>query len=386
MKKFIELSKKEFKKIENELPGSSFYQTTNWAELKELTGWNSCCLGIQENNKIIAATLILYKSMFLGKKMFYAPRGYLMDFNDIELLDFFTNELKKYIKNNNGILLKIDPMVEYQHHDKYGDVIDDNFSKNDLYSYLCDLGYKHRGFTIGYSSELQFRWTFCLNIDRTKEEILKTMDQRCRRCIRKYEKYPLKTVDVDNNNIDDFKAIMEHTAIRQNHFDRSKEYYLNLLNSFGDRIKMIIIYLDRDKFLREFKGDKLYDRVKGETVKMIPISAGVFIFDNDRTNYVYGGTYSHYMPLMAQYKLQMDMIYLSMDKGIKLYDFGGISGNFVHGTPDYGVYEFKRGFGGYVVEYIGEYDLIINKFLYYLYNIGYNLYRNLKKLKSKFRK
>lgn len=386
MKKFVELSKKEFESIENSLPGGSFYQTSTWAKIKELTGWSSNYVGIKEDNEIIAATLLLDKSIFLGKKMFYAPRGYLMDFDDRELLKFFTCELSKYVKHRNGILLKVDPLIEYQHHDKNGDVIEDDFNNNDLYSYLCGLGYRHKGFTIGYSSELQFRWTFCLDIGRSKEDIFKTMDQRCRRCIRKYERYPLETVDVNNSNINDFKAIMEHTAIRQNHFDRSKDYYLNLLNHFGDRVKMIVIYLDRDKFLKEFKNDKLYNRVESEEKKMIPISAGVFIFDSDRANYVYGGTYSYYMPLMAQYKLQMDMIYLAREKNIKLYDFGGISGNFIPGTSEYGVYEFKRGFGGYVVEYIGEYDLVINKFIYILYNFCYNLYRNIKKLKSKFRR
>jgi lipid II:glycine glycyltransferase (peptidoglycan interpeptide bridge formation enzyme) len=196
----------------------------------------------------------------------------------------------------------------------------------------------------------------------------------------------LVTVDVNDDNIDDFKAIMEHTAVRQNHFDRSKEYYLSLKKNLGDRVKMIIIYLDRDKYLADNSGDKLYDKIKEEDRKMIPLSAGVFIFDNDRANYVYGGTYSYYMPLMAQYKLQMDMIYFAMEKKIKLYDFGGISGNFKEGSPDYGVYEFKRGFGGYVVEYIGEFDLVVDRLFYNLYNVSYGVYRNLKKVMAKFKK
>lgn len=386
MKKFIELTEEEFLKIENNLPGDSFYQTVDWANLKKTTGWESCYVGIKDDKKIVAASLLLSKTMFFGRKMFYAPRGYLMDFNDNDLLELFTIETKKYVKKKKGILVKIDPLVEYRHHDKNGNVVDDGFDNKKLYDYLLKLGYKHKGFMVGYSSELQFRWSYCLDIDRDKEDIFKEMDQRCRRCIRKYEKYPLEMVDVDSKNIDDFKDIMEHTAIRQNHFDRSKDYYMCLKDNLGDRVKMVIIYLDKKKYLNDFKEDKLYDRIKEVDRDMIPISAGVFIFDKDRANYVYGGTYSYYMSLMAQYKLQMDMIYLAKDKKIKLYDFGGISGNFKPGTPDYGVYEFKRGFGGYVVEYIGEYDLVVNKFLYNLYNIGYGLYRNLKKIKSKFKK
>ena len=92
------------------------------------------------------------------------------------------------------------------------------------------------------------------------------------------------------------------------------------------------------------------------------------------------------MPIMAQYKLQMDMINEAIKRKIKVYDFGGISGNFTPGTENYGVYEFKRGFGGYVVEYIGEFDLTLSKLGYGIYNIGYGLYRKIKHLMAKIKK
>ena len=116
---------------------------------------------------------------------------------------------------------------------------------------------------------------------------------------------------------------------------------------------------------------------------MIPISAGLFNFDKDRLNYVYGGTYSHYMPLMAQYKMQMDMINIAKKNKLPIYDFGGISGNFDEKSPNYGVYAFKKGYGGKVVEYIGEFDLVINKPIYTIYNEVYSKYREIKKIKSK---
>ena len=92
------------------------------------------------------------------------------------------------------------------------------------------------------------------------------------------------------------------------------------------------------------------------------------------------------MPLMAQYMLQMEMINLSIKRKIPLYDFGGISGDFTPGTENYGVYEFKRGFGGYVIEYIGEFDLVLNSFGYDIYYGGYNLYRGFKHFIAKFKK
>ena len=83
---------------------------------------------------------------------------------------------------------------------------------------------------------------------------------------------------------------------------------------------------------------------------------------------------------MAQYKLQFDMIKYAKDKKLPFYDFGGISGNFVLGSKDYGVYEFKRGFGGNVIEYIGEFDFVVNRLFYSIYYVAFNIYRNLKKI------
>ena len=146
---------------------------------------------------------------------------------------------------------------------------------------------------------------------------------------------------------------------------------------------MVVAYLDKEKFLENFQDNKLYEKIKGEKEMLIPLSAGVFIFDKDRANYVYGGTYSYYMPLMAQYKVQVEMIKYARSLNIPIYDFGGISGIFIPDTENYGVYEFKKGFGGYVVEYIGEFDLIINKFYYNMFQIAYKTYRFIKKIRSK---
>ena len=289
------------------------------------------------------------------------------------------------MKKKNGVVFKIDPLVEYQKHDKDGQVIGKN-NNDKIVNDLRNLGFKHHGFSVGYTDELQFRWSYGLNIDISMDELYKNMDQRCRRCIRKYEKYPLEIVSVNDDNINDFKGIMEHTAKRQNHFDRSTEYYMNLKTYFGDRSKLVIIYLDRDKFISNFKDDKLFEIVKNNDRKKIPVSAGVFIFDKSRANYVYGGTYRDYMPLMAQYKLQMEMISLAKEKTIPLYDFGGISGDFTPGTENYGVYEFKRGFGGYVIEYIGEFDFVLNKFGYNMYYGGYGIYRGFKHFLAKLKK
>lgn len=382
---FVELTDKQFKHLQDKFLNSNYCQTTSWGHLKEITGWQSHYVGVMKNNQVICLALLISKCILGRKKIFYAPRGFLADYNNYEILEFFTKEVKKYIKKHNGIVLKIDPFIEYCERNKDGRIISKK-NKSDLVNFLKQLGYHHNGFTIGYTKEIQYRWSFYLKINKPISDIMLDMDKRCRRSLKKAQNYPLITKEVNNQNIEDFKKIMEHTCKRHNCFDRTIAYYKKIKETFNDKALLLIVYLDKEKYLANFKDDKLYANIRNRTEKLIPLSAGVFIYDKYYMHYVYGGTYKEYMPFMAQYKLQFDMIKYAKDKKLPIYDFGGISGNFVLGSKDYGVYEFKRGFGGNVIEYIGEFDFVVNRLFYSIYYISFNIYRNLKKILAILRK
>ena len=64
--------------------------------------------------------------------------------------------------------------------------------------------------------------------------------------------------------------------------------------------------------------------------------------------------------------------------GFKYCNFYGITGDFDPKGKYYGIYEFKKGFNGNVIEYIGEFDLKVTNF--------YNIYKILKRIKKFFRR
>ena len=107
--RFCVLKEKEFETAALKLQCCNFHQTVKWGKLKEKNGWISHLLGVKDKNKIVAATLLLEKKVFKTYISFYAPRGYLIDFNNEKLLTFFTEEIKKYTKERNAIFVKIDP-------------------------------------------------------------------------------------------------------------------------------------------------------------------------------------------------------------------------------------------------------------------------------------
>ena len=89
--KLTVLTNKEFKKFADKHPQITFHQTEAWANLKKGNGWQSHYIGLKDDDKIVAAALLLAKQVpIVKKKMFYSPRGFLIDYNNKELLETFT--------------------------------------------------------------------------------------------------------------------------------------------------------------------------------------------------------------------------------------------------------------------------------------------------------
>ena len=89
------------------------------------------------------------------------------------------------------------------------------------------------------------------------------------------------------------------------------------------------------------------------------------------------------MQFQSAYTLHYAGIKMAIAGNYNRYNFYGITGDFRKENPLYGLYLFKKSFGGHVVELIGEYDLIISKFWYQTYNLAFNTYHKLKNLKKK---
>lgn len=421
---FIELTEKEFDNIALKHEQISFHQCSMWAKLKKVNGWESYYVGVKENNKVIALSLLLAKITPIKKKMFYAPRGFLIDYKDKKLLEFFTNEVKKYIKEKNGFFIKIDPYVSYRQRDINGSIVDNGYCNSDMVNNLKDLGYYHYGFNDGYQ-QLQPRFIFSLPLkNKTIEEIWNNFSKDTKRHINRTKREMLTLEEVTKDNIDDFCGIMEHTSKRRGFIDRPKSYYLKMLEAFGKNIKILsaVLYTDNvlkslneelDKIKIDLKEkedivfntgskkskdnlkqvkkeyeDKLssikeLEEIKEKYGKRIVLASSMFIMYGKEVLYLFSGSYKEFMKYNAQYLIQWEMIKYAKDNNYERYNFYGIEGKF---DDSNGVYAFKKGFDGEVVEFIGEFDLVVNKLYYYIYKISFNLYHKLKQVKTKLSK
>lgn len=419
--KLVEIEENEYNQFIKKIDKYNFFQSVEWAKFKSKTGWEMSIVGLLDNKEIVAATTLLSRKLpVINKKMFYAPRGFVIDYDNFELLGEFTNQLKKYIKSNKGVFLKINPYVEYIKRDKDGNALSSGNDK--LMDYLKSLGYMHYGFykDAKDKKDLEPRWISVLDLkDKSTEQLLKEMRQTTRWMINKSKKNCISIVEATYDDIDGFKKIMNHTAERREFSDRSLSYYQTMYKTLKEHnmIRIMIANINLEDLKKSMKSDvnHLKDRVKSiennpkkqnqvneyssqiETVEKRlksleseiklygsnPIVAvGLYISYGKEIVYLFGGSYKEFMGYGAQYLMQYEMIEYAKKNGYDRLNFYGIDGNFNKDSENYGLFDFKRGFNSDVVELIGEFDLIISKPCYSMYNMMLKFYKYLRKIKK----
>lgn len=420
-----ELTEEEFNEFAISHPLSIFFQSSYWGELKKITGWNYYLVGIKQDQKIIAATLLLKKKIpVFNRYIYYAPRGFLLDYKNEELVKQFVKKIKKFIKQKKGIFVKINPCVVYQERDMNGEIVENGENNKKIVELLQQLGFIHTGFTKTYGKDLEPRWISILDLKgKTEESILKDMRSTTRWGINNSYKHGLKLVEIDQSRLNEFKKLMEHTGERRGFVDRSEAYYEKMYEVFSkdDKIKIMLVELDVNEYLYNLNNQRQENLLKQAEAKNKPDSAkakrilkelqsqfeslekriqnletlkekkgeklvvagGLFMTFGKQVVSLFGASYREYMKFNGQFFLNFKMIKYALNHGYERYNFYGITGDFSEDSEMFGLFDFKRGFNAKVEELIGEFTLITNPFYYRVYNMMYKAYRKLKKLKVK---
>lgn len=387
--KFCELQEAEFRTFLDRHPLKSFVQTPEMAQYKKNHGWEVSYVGMKEQDKILCATMMVSTKNAIGKRMFYAPNGYLIDFENKELLREFTKEIKAYIKRKKGYTLVIDPYYPLKERDINGDVVPNGFDHTEVIQKLKDMGYHYRG------TSDQVKYMFVLDVEnKTEKELLSKMSSNAKRSIQKSLKDGIVFREIGIDELETFKSLTASSGERHNFSDRSLDYYKEMYQilhpkglvqfvvgeiHFNDYIKgnqkEIESELEKIPKLKETDGKRKDSEAKIEQLKRknkealelqekygdtFIISGGMFITYGDEVIYLFGGNLKEYMHFNTAYRVQWEMIQYALHNNYKRYNFYGILST----DENDGVYKFKKGFNGYVVELIGEFELPISSFYY----------------------
>lgn len=379
---FEEISEADFRDFAGASPYKSFMQTPEIAKYREENGWTVYYLAAKNSGEIKAATMLVAKPTFLGKSTFIAPGGPLLDLEDQPLTEYFMRSLKKYIKSHNGYLLQISPYYETRELDRHGDPIENGFNHQGSIKNLKNLGF------IEQKDPSQPKYMYALNLDgKTPEELMSDFKSNTRGHIRKAEKMGVKVRELKREELNIFKQITESTSIRREFEDKPLSYYEQMYDLFVPRKEAMFLIAEAENAASETvlrqreqeersaaRNDGPAQARRGNSVSAsTPLSAAMFILYGSEVVYLFSGSDEEYMKdYNAQYELQWYMIRYAAEHGYKRYNFYGIHGLPREGQTD-GVYEFKKGFGGQVLEYIGTWELPVDLKFYKLKNFLKNL-------------
>ena len=405
---------------------SHFLQSESWGEFakvkKNLTPYY---LGlVNEEDKLVAATLLLEKNLPLNLCYFYAPRGFVIDYNKKELVRIMTKKIVEFAKSKKAIFIKIDPDIVRKSYNYQNEENDINSNPDEIYQTLKSVGFRHKGYTKNFETS-QPRYTFRVNLEQTPEDIENHLSKTTKQRIAKSQKLETEVVIGNKNDIKEFYHLMTLTETRKDFVSYNEDYYQTLYEIFnGNKNTKATLFLGKINFSKTIKAlEKGYKRMidqisilpidnlsKSAKVKLtelkkqkentqaeiekykeykqqygneIILSAHMIIEYGDKAWVLYAGNHNILTETYVNYNTYYEHLKYCKEQGLKIYDQFGTIGDLSKDNPLLGLPEFKRKFGGDYIEFLGEWDYIINPIMYFAFTKLVPFYRNMIKKKSK---
>lgn len=369
------LEKKEYDKFIENYSMASFMQEYEWSNIKN--NWDCFHCGLYKDKKLVGVCSILVKKVFKNIKLFYIPRGYLIDFTNFEDLKEMTNNIKKLAKKNKAYVVKIDPNFCISDKSFKDEEVEHNYSKDYEIknNNLIELGYINTGINKEFGKNFQPQYNVFAPICNkesnilTEEEILKTYKSKFKYYLGNFHEKRGVTFEITNdiNELDRFIDLLRITEKKQNISLRNKEYFVRILNNFNNRVYLFFGNIDLKKYLDFLKENNGKDEEIKEVKQLIKengntmtLSTGLLLLPKNKkgirtSEYLYAGNSSSLTKLNVSAGLVFEMIKYSMNNNCHYCNLGGVDGNLNdHLTT------FKQKFNGRIMEFSGEYDLPIS--------------------------
>jgi lipid II:glycine glycyltransferase (peptidoglycan interpeptide bridge formation enzyme) len=304
-------------------------QSEKWGEFRKNTG-----VGVV---RIDDLQITIHNLPHTNYKIGYLPKG--PDINQVMI-----NKLFELGKKENCIFIQLEPNVEKTAGKKY------------VFKNLVES--THPLFT---------KYNFILDLTKSEDELLSNMNQKTRYNIRLAEKKGVRVVeDNSDQGFEEYLELSKETTQRQKFFAHNEKYHKTLWQTFKEKNdKEISIHLLKAVYNKE------------------TLVTWILFVLGDTLNYPYGASSDKYREVMASNLMMWEAIKFGKGLGLKKFDMWGAA-NVLDPKPDnvyYGFHKFKAGFGPRHVEYMGSFDLIINKNLYFVYKILNKIRWSILKLK-----
>jgi lipid II:glycine glycyltransferase (peptidoglycan interpeptide bridge formation enzyme) len=406
----IKLTTEEYTDFVDNQKNKSFYQTLEYARFLGELDYEYDFIGLKDNyQNIHAASLIAYKKINNKFSYAYAPCGFLIDYNDIELLKDFAKALKKFYKKENLLFIKINPNIiigrlnkktkKFDENDnvkfktnlkkaKYQELKDNQYFESVLPKYhpIVDLKtFSYRTLEKNVRNKISKCYRKGLSIEHVGYEGIETLYPLIKNKSNKSIKYyqALYHSFENQKKIDIFLVAIDFNEYLIN----MKDEYQKELDNNSKLMKMIVNKPSEKTLDLKMQSDKLLLAIKNSIIEAtnglannpkIYIAGGIVIKYKNDVNVFETGYDKKYKDCNANYFLH----YKIMEYYKYNYDYldlNGFSGNLDYGSKYSGLNNFKLGFKPDIYETIGEYDIVYNHFIYNRYikkGILANIFKN----------
>jgi peptidoglycan pentaglycine glycine transferase (the first glycine) len=297
-------------------------QSSSWGDLKSDYGWDVEYIRSQKSG-----AQVLFRSFPFGFRLAYIPKGPLG-----EWLPDLLPDLDAVCKKRRAFAVKVEP--------------DENESAEGETT-LLDHGFVDSAHTI------QPRTTLLLDLKDDEDQLLARMHQKTRYNIRLAMRKDVKVRPWED--LDAFGRMILQTAERDSFGAHTPAYYRRAYDLFYPQGNC-------ELFVAEFEHTPL---------------AAVMVFAYDsRAWYLYGASTNLERNRMPTYLLQWEAMKWAKKRGCDCYDLWGVPDENLETLEReftsrqdglWGVYRFKRGFGGKLVRSIGAWDRVYVPSIYRIY-------------------
>jgi lipid II:glycine glycyltransferase (peptidoglycan interpeptide bridge formation enzyme) len=299
-------------------PYRAFTQLWEWGEVRAMGGWRPLRLAIgpSQDEPLAGAQLLLRAIPLLGWHLAYVPRGPVGQLDDPAVRVGLLRALRTLGREERIATVRVDPETE------------------------AAMPYGHALMADPWRSapKVQPPTTRLLDLTVGEEALRADLKRKHRQYVNKAERGGVTIerfdgstpADVIGPALADFNRIYQSTADRAGFVARQPFYYERVWSLFAPsgRVRLSFALLD------------------GERV------ATIYHFTcGDRAVEAYGGMTDAGADARANYLLKWEAIAQFAREGFAIYDFWGLATG--------GIRQFKEGFGGREVEYVGARDLAL---------------------------
>jgi lipid II:glycine glycyltransferase (peptidoglycan interpeptide bridge formation enzyme) len=350
-------------------PSASFLQTPGWAAVK--SEWKAESLGWFDPaspGELLGAALVLYRQMPKVKRyLAYLPEGPVIDWDAIDL-GRWLRPLAAHVQDQGAFGLRMGPPVPTRRwsaktikdaiasgrQPKLGDVRADVIEPSGatVTTQLRALGWKPPRTGEGFAAG-QPQYVFQVPLaGKDPDTMLKGMNQLWRRNIKKAEKLGVEVSLGTSEDLKAFHALYVETAERDHFTPRPLPYFTKMAAALSNQPHGCC---DFRLYNAHHEGDL--------------VASTIWIRVGGHSWYSYGASSTAKRDVRGSNAIQWRMMTDALESGATVYDLRGITDTLDPDDPHVGLIQFKVGTGGEAVEYVGEWDLPLNKALYTAFDL-----------------